>query len=420
MQVKSCAPALVLLLTCCLSAANWVIVRTDGSKIECRGLFAVVDGQYLYQDAAGNSRSLLASEVDDAQTKAANRALNNPPDSPMQSQPARASTPTQEAAYAEALQVQQMLESRHFGELTKLLAAKQAAFERDTGLDAALLDAFALFASKRPEFGPALEEWVSQMPDSWFSYAARGIYFAGQGWASRGTAFAGRTSAQQFSDMNSFFVRAGRDLRKSVAMRPNIVAYYELIRMAKADSESQITAEGYLSRALELCPACFELRRQYMVGLEPRWGGSYQKMRQFATEAQRMAGVNPQLRILEGMPYYDQSNSACSDGRGAEAVDLGNKALSYGEYWGYYRQRAMAFRCSKRYQEALQDLDRAIILRPAKADLYVEKAVCHAVLGDYATAWRDLDSGRVFPGEEGRREQTERWLRGFAPRPASR
>jgi tetratricopeptide (TPR) repeat protein len=188
----------------------------------------------------------------------------------------------------------------------------------------------------------------------------------------------------------------------------------------KADSETQIAAKEYLSLALELCPACFEVRRQYMVGLEPRWGGSYQEMQQFASQSQQMAGVNPQLRLLQGVPYYDQSNSACSDGRDTEAVELGTKALSYGEYWRFYYQRAMALRCSKRYQDALRDLDRAIALRPTKADLYVERAICHAYLGDYATAWRDIDIGRVFPGEEGGRERTERWLSGVAPRPQTR
>ena len=418
MPAKSRAAAFLVLLTCCLSAANWIIVRKDGAKIECRGLFVVVEGNYVFQDAAGNNRSLPASEVDASETASANRALSERPTSSVKSQPERALTP--ETAYTEALQFQPWVESRRFGDLTKALAAKQNAFEQDPRLEAALLDTFALFASPRPGFGPALDDWVNVARDSWIPFAARGIYLAGQGWAARGTAFANRTKAQQFSDMDSFFVRAARDLRTSISMRANIVAYYELIRMAKADSESQVSASEYLSRSLELCPTCFEMRRQYMVGLEPRWGGSYQEMQQFASESQRMAGAHPELRLLQGMPYYDQSNSACSGGQGAEAVELGNKALSYGEYWGYYYQRAMALRCSKRYREALHDLDRAIVLRPAKADLYVERALCHAYLGDYAAAWRDIDTGRAFPGEESRRERTERWLRGVAPRPPTR
>src|SRR5205814_9815735 len=119
-----------------------------GAKIECSGLFAVVDGNYLFQDAAGNNRSLPASEVDAAETAAANRALSERPTSSVKSQLERALTP--ETAYTEALQFQQWVESRRFDDLTKALAAKQNAFEQDPRLEAALLDTFALFASLRP------------------------------------------------------------------------------------------------------------------------------------------------------------------------------------------------------------------------------------------------------------------------------
>jgi tetratricopeptide (TPR) repeat protein len=377
----------------------------------------VVDGSYLCNDSNGKSISLLANEVDAGKTTTANRALSERPRASTLAPPPPPPQPsiTQEAAYAEALRLQQLLEARNFRELTELLTARQAAFERDPRLEGSLLDLFALFASKRPGFGPALDDWVRQAPNSWTSLAARGVYLAWRGWTARGTAFAGRTSSQQFATMGTLFNQANRDLTSALAAKPNIVAYYELIRMAKADGELGIPVNEYLNRALELCPSCFELRRQYMVGLEPRWGGSYEEMEQFAKESQRMAGTNPQLRLLLGMPYADQGQSACAAGSYDEAVERQNLALSYGEYWNFFFGRAKALRCSHRYQEALLDLDRAIALRPSKADLYIERAICHALLRDSAAAWRDLDVARVFPGEEGVREHTERWLRGLSP-----
>src|SRR5262245_45519211 len=119
---KSRVPALLFIFACCLSASNWIIVRKDGAKIECRGPFAVVDDRYLCQDAAGKNISLPASEVDAVQTTAANRALSERPTPAAQSQPERAPTP--EEAYASALRVQQLLETRRFGELTEALEAK--------------------------------------------------------------------------------------------------------------------------------------------------------------------------------------------------------------------------------------------------------------------------------------------------------
>src|SRR5262249_22518374 len=141
--------------------------------------------------------------------------------------------------------------------------------------------------------------------------------------------------------------------------------------------ELGIPVSDYLKRALELCPACFELRRQYIVGLEPRWGGSYEEMEQFAKESQRMSGTNPQLRVLLGLAYADQAQAACSAHRYDEAIELQNQALSYGQYWNSLLGRARVLRCSQHFQEALLDLNRAIALRASKADLYIERAICN-------------------------------------------
>jgi tetratricopeptide (TPR) repeat protein len=416
-------PAFFVLLTLGLFAASWTVVRKDGSTIACQGPFVVVDGSYLCQDSNGKTISSPANEIDAAKTAAANRALSERP-MPSTSIPPTSIPPqfpmTPEAAHAEALRIQQLLEARGFRELSELLTNRQAAFERDARLEAPLLDLFGLFASIRPGFGPALEEWVRQEPKSWIPLAAHGVHLAWRGWFVRGTAFSGRTSSQQFAAMSEFFRQAAHELIASLAAKPNIVAYYELIRLAKADPELAMPVSEYLKRALDLCPACFELRRQYMVGLEPRWGGTYEEMEQFAKESQRMAGANPQLRVLIGLRYADQGQSACGAGRYDEAVALHNQALSYGEYWNFFFGRAKALRCSHRYQEALLDLARAIALRPSKADLYIERAICHGLLHDTGAAWRDLDFGRVFPGEEGARDHTERWLRGLSPGPQSR
>ncbi len=407
-----------VLLVSGLFAANWTVVRKAGSAIECLGPFVVVDGSYLCKDSNGKSISLPANEVDTVKTATANRALSEQPTASTSVPPQVPTTP--EAAYAEALRLRQLLEARGFRELSELMTSRQAAFERDVRLEASLLDLFSLFASMHPDFGPALDEWVRQDPKSWIPLAARGVYLAGRGWSARGTAFAGRTSPQQFAAMGEFFRHAARDLSSSIAARPNIVAYYELIRMAKADAELGIPVNDYLKRALELCPACFELRRQYMVSLEPRWGGSYEEMEQFAKESQRMSGANPQLRVLLGLAYADHSKAACSAQRYDEAIELQNHALSYGQYWNFLLGRARVLRCSQRYQEALLDLNRAIALRPSKADLYIERVICNAMLHDSAAAWRDLDVARVFPGDESGREHTERWLRGFSPRSQTR
>jgi hypothetical protein len=64
--------ALTLVLALSVSAADWVIVRRDGARIECDGAFLVVNGNYVFTDRQGRSRTLPAAEVDATKTAAAN------------------------------------------------------------------------------------------------------------------------------------------------------------------------------------------------------------------------------------------------------------------------------------------------------------------------------------------------------------
>jgi tetratricopeptide (TPR) repeat protein len=413
---------LPLLAAATLVAANWVIVRKDGRRIECSGPYMVVSGQYMFVEAGGKSESLPASDVDAAATAAANQALSKPPAAPSPpSLPAahELAATTPQDAYEEALRFASLIDGRRFAEISQLLEAVNSAFERDLRLEGALLDTFALFGSSRAGRGPVLDEWIRQSPKSWIAFAARGVYLVDQGYSARGVAWSYQTSPQQFAEMEGYFARAARDLQYSIALHPNLPAYYELLRMSKSGGGGVNESPELLENALRLCPACFELRRQRMVGLEPRWGGSYEAMRQFAAESQQHAAANPRLRLLQGVPYYDEGDRARLDGEYARAVELTTKALSYGEYWAFYYGRGFAYQKVRRYTEALRDLNKAITLRPAKAAPYIARVVCDVQMGDRAAAWRDMDVARVFASADPWRRSMEKWLNSVAPRPGS-
>jgi hypothetical protein len=57
------------------AAADWVIVRKDGTKIDCDGSFLVMNGQYTFQQKDGAKGSIPAADVDGPQTEAANVEL---------------------------------------------------------------------------------------------------------------------------------------------------------------------------------------------------------------------------------------------------------------------------------------------------------------------------------------------------------
>src|SRR5438034_519160 len=96
------AAALLVATVFFLSAASWTIVRKDGGKVECHGPYAVVDGNYLFQDADGKQRSLPASEVDAGATATANRALTQSPAVAVTRAPDQTPAPNPENALIDA------------------------------------------------------------------------------------------------------------------------------------------------------------------------------------------------------------------------------------------------------------------------------------------------------------------------------
>ena len=66
---------LVLCLACWSFAASWIIVRKDGSRVECDNPFLVVNGAYTFLDKDGQPHTIPVEEVDAAKTEAANSGV---------------------------------------------------------------------------------------------------------------------------------------------------------------------------------------------------------------------------------------------------------------------------------------------------------------------------------------------------------
>jgi len=394
-------------------SATWVIVRKDGARIECEGPFVIVNGVYTFRTAAGKNETLPESEVNASQTAAANASQNKETPAVPQRASVSSAPIADETAYDEALRLQGLLQARRFQELNSFFEQRQSEFEKDFRLEAAVADWFDVLVQKRPGIEPILDDWVRQFPASWVPLIARGYYLYNRGWDTRGTNFAYQTTDAQFASLAGNHQQASMDFKKALQLNPKlVVAYQILISMAKASSDAGEGSRQYLQRALELCPRCYEVRRQYLVELEPRWRGSYEEMGQFAAESQR--SDNPQLRALYGSSYWDSGNVAQNAGRFDEAIQLYTTALSYGEYWAYYYGRGAAAGRIKRYKEAADDLNRAIALRPTRGDPYIDRAICNGIRADFSAARRDITTARLLPHREDWLTYVDKWLSNYA------
>jgi tetratricopeptide (TPR) repeat protein len=393
-------------------AGNWTIVRTDGNRVECKSPYLAIAGQYTCTRMDGTEVAIPSALVDQKATAAASR----PPEvkSKSVSQPAAASQPAaSESAYQDVRRLQSLLQARQFETLTALLEARQAAFEADFRLETTMVDSFDPLVPMQIDGAALLDEWVRQMPQSWVPYIARGFYFENQGWRNRGAKWASETSGTQVESMMDSFAHASRDFETALRLnRQLVVAYQQLISMAKAGSDKHNRSMEFLKQALAVCPRCLEVRRQYMVWLEPRWGGSHAAMQRFAEESQ--ASANPHLQILLGSSYWDQGNLARSEKNYESAVRLYTQALAAGEYWAFYYDRGLALSNLKRYREAQADLDRAIALRPGKADPYIARAICWVNFGNHAAAKHDLEVAHVLATRYEYLQSVDKWFRSLS------
>jgi hypothetical protein len=67
--------ALALVAAVCSCASSWVIVRKDGTRIECDTPFVITGGTYTYLGEDGEPHSVAAEDVDVVKTDAANSGV---------------------------------------------------------------------------------------------------------------------------------------------------------------------------------------------------------------------------------------------------------------------------------------------------------------------------------------------------------
>jgi tetratricopeptide (TPR) repeat protein len=268
--------------------------------------------------------------------------------------------------------LQKMLRERRFAELTSTIEGFQAAFERDYRHETWMHDALQAFPSD-----PALEEllnaWQQAAPTSFAPLAARGVYFASMGFDKRGTAYVSDTQQAQLDRMKELHARAITDLRAALKLRPQLVAAYgSLINMGRASRGSGVVPRLELAAALAQCPHCFHVRRIYLMGLQPRWGGSYDAMDAFSADAAKDT-ANPRLAQLRGYADDDRCDMARSKGNYDVAAEACAKALALGENADFLTTQADLQERREDWGGAAATLQRAIALRPNRADLYADR-----------------------------------------------
>ncbi|MFO7957174.1 MAG: ankyrin repeat domain-containing protein [Candidatus Brocadiia bacterium] len=159
----------------------------------------------------------------------------------------------------------------------------------------------------------AIDRFDAIYPDSVLAPLHRGLMMVEYAWDGRGGAWASETGPEQWRKFRARLPRARTNLQEVAERDPRVwPAYHGLVKMAKASSE--VDGGEALERAVAACPTLAAAYKARMVGLEPKWGGSWPEVLEFGrrcAETERYeAGIPHLLAEAHWAPfdYVDHPN----------------------------------------------------------------------------------------------------------------
>ncbi|HYK66088.1 MAG TPA: DUF4034 domain-containing protein [Patescibacteria group bacterium] len=306
------------------------------------------------------------------------------------------------------------LRDRKFQVLDVQLNSYQKAFEANVLEELNLDIAFDSFNLPDPSLSPIFEEWVKTEPNSYPAHLARAQHLMALGWQARGTRFTNKTSEQQFAEMKTLHGEGVKEAVAAINLDPKSApAYGLIIDAARGGGDTDLLNKAY-SAGLKNVPTSLSFRLSLMDALEPRWGGSYDAMAEFAADAQKYAAQNPRLVCLKGWVDSALAGEASRDGNPNKAIRLYNKALEEGgDYSAFYLYRGNTYSRIRRFDDALEDLNRANRLRPQNPHVLDSLAYVYYGLTRPQDALAVIQQYREIAQPDPYLLKIEQWARNF-------
>ncbi len=257
-----------------------------------------------------------------------------------------------------------LLRNKNFSKLETELNTFQENYLADVKNEHNLNTAFNAFYRANPSYESIYNEWIKKFPNSANAFLARGIYFTAMGGSSRGTKYRSDTSKSQIDGMKIFYTKAFNDLEKAKELNSKLLPIYVYEMTLQIVDGNKANVLALKNSALKTHPYSFSIRSAYLWSLQPRWGGSMEKIENEITTIKPLYGKNPLLKTLDDYTSAELGEQALLAQKYQSAVELFTKALRNGENTWYYSQRGEAYSNLKMRDEALQDLEKSLSLDP--------------------------------------------------------
>jgi tetratricopeptide (TPR) repeat protein len=149
-----------------------------------------------------------------------------------------------------------------------------------------------------PKFLEGLNAWISHSPKAALPYLIRANYFEDTAWLVRGPDFAAAVTSQHMRGFEELLGRAEDDIRKSIALDPDIPLSYSLRLAVSADRGDPQQVDQVFLAGIARFPGYYDLYRARLHYLQPKWGGSTGAMYQFVHQYADAVPPSSPLKLL--------------------------------------------------------------------------------------------------------------------------
>jgi Domain of unknown function (DUF4034) len=209
--------------------------------------------------------------------------------------------------------VTNLLRTGQFTRLNQLYEDLQRQYENGLINDRDLTLQYQPFNNTSHENESLLNQWVENSPASYPARLARGLYYARMGVEHRGAKTTANTPTAKIQDLHYYLDLSNKDLIDSLPLTSKpTVSVLRLLKSSKHRDGKQVNRK-WLDYANRIDPKNYEVRREFMITLAPRWGGSHDEMWAFLKECQDEHLQIEYMKALEARIYLDQAEEWCCE-----------------------------------------------------------------------------------------------------------
>ncbi len=295
-----------------------------------------------------------------------------------------------------------LIEKKQYKKLDLKLQVLQDEYMHDITKERTLLLALKSFENSNPQLEYMLEGWVKVQPNSIFAHTSLGIYHTNLAFLSRGTASITKTNKKQIAKMNAHFRKAKDELQFAIDKNPKFTvpfAYMLSIYMANGNNKAY---RELLDKALLTNPYSSNIRYNHLSSLEPKWGGSLEKLKNFMADTSKLYGKNKVLKREEGYyPYVQADMLRFKKGFDKKRqIAYLNEAIKLNpNNEKYYMSRGDSYYFYfKDFKKAIDDYTKALNLSSQDSFILGTRAKVYLKLKQYDKALIDINKALKYDG----------------------